>query len=99
MHTIGNEKDMFIGLGWEINIKCLIDIHVPYNPLPKRDRNVAKQYGDDYKITSFYSLHTRRKLVHYNRPLRLGRCDLAIATHPRKMHKKYQYDFQLEYFS
>ena len=28
-----------------------------------------------------------------------GRCDLAIATHARKMHKKYQYDCQLEYFS
>jgi hypothetical protein len=24
-----------------------------------------------------------------------GRCDLAIATHARKMHKKYQYDSQL----
>jgi hypothetical protein len=28
-----------------------------------------------------------------------GRCDLAIVTHARKMHKKYQYDCQLEYFS
>jgi hypothetical protein len=29
--------------------------------------------------------YTRRKLVHYNWPLRLGH--LAIATHARKMHK------------
>jgi hypothetical protein len=28
-----------------------------------------------------------------------SRCDLAIATHARKMHKKYQHDCQLEYFS
>jgi hypothetical protein len=29
--------------------------------------------------------HTRRKLVHYNRPLRLGHCDSAIATRPLRL--------------
>jgi hypothetical protein len=33
---------------------------------------------------------TRRKLVHYNRPLRLGHCE--FATHARKMHKKISID-------
>ena len=32
---MGDERDMFIGLGWEKKIKNLEDPHIPFNPSPK----------------------------------------------------------------
>ena len=41
MHTLGEEKDMFAGLGWKKDIRSSGDPNVPFNPSPKRNRNVA----------------------------------------------------------
>ena len=43
--------------------------------------------------------HQRSMSLEESLSITTGRCNLAIATHARKMHKKYQYDCQLEYFS
>ena len=51
-------------------------------------------YLDVVLDSLWVDIHTRRKTS-----ITTGRCDLAIATYARKMHKKYQYDCQLEYFS
>ena len=42
---------MFVGLGWEKEMKSLRDPHIAFNPSPERDRCVAKQYSDDYQMT------------------------------------------------
>ena len=54
------------------------------------DINPVQRVGSVEYIRPHSVSYTRRKLVHYNRPLRLvlGKCI-----------KKYQYDCQLEYFS
>ena len=44
---MGDEIDMFVGLGWEKEIKSLGDPHVPFNPFPEHDIGVANRYSDD----------------------------------------------------
>ena len=39
---MGEERDMFEGLGWDKEIVSLGDPHVPFNPSPERERSVAK---------------------------------------------------------
>ena len=51
---MGEERDMFAGLGWEKEIRSLGDPHVPFNPLPEYDTGVANRYSDDYKMTPFF---------------------------------------------
>ena len=38
MHIMGEERDMFAGLGWEKGIRSLGDPHVPFNSSPEPDR-------------------------------------------------------------
>lgn len=51
MHRMGEERDMFEGLGWDKDIESLEDPHVPFNNSPERERSVAKRYRDDYEMT------------------------------------------------
>ena len=37
MHTMGEERKMFVGLGWENEIRSLGDPDVPFILLPERD--------------------------------------------------------------
>ena len=53
MHKMGEERDMFVGLGWEKEIRSLGNPHVPVNPLPKHDIGVGNRYSDDYELTPF----------------------------------------------
>ena len=53
MHKMGEERDMFAGLGWEKEIRGLGDPHVPFNPSPEHDIGVGNRYSDDYKLTPF----------------------------------------------
>ena len=53
MHTMGDERDMFVGLGWEEEIRSLGDSHVPFNPSPRHDIGAKNQYSDDYERTPF----------------------------------------------
>ena len=51
---MGDERDMFVGLGWEKEIRSLGDPHVPFNPSPEHDIGAANRYySDDYKMTPF----------------------------------------------
>lgn len=50
---MGEKRNMFLGLGWEKEIRRLGDPHVSLNPSPERDRSVAKGYDDDYELTGF----------------------------------------------
>ena len=47
------EKDLFEVLGWEAEIVRVADPQVPFNPLSEREVSAAKQYRDDYEMTSF----------------------------------------------
>jgi hypothetical protein len=53
---MGEERDMFVGLGWEKVIKSLGYPHVPFNPSPEHDIGVGNQFNDDYEQTSFLQL-------------------------------------------
>ena len=44
---------MFVGLGWEKEIRSLGDPHVPFNPSPEHDIGSANRYSDDYELTPF----------------------------------------------
>ena len=37
---MGEERDMFAGLGWEKEIRSLGDPHVPFNPSPEHGRGL-----------------------------------------------------------
>src|SRR6202022_2803281 len=50
---MGEERDMFAGLGWKKEIRSLGDPHIPFNPSPKHDNGVGKQCSDDYELTPF----------------------------------------------
>ena len=50
---MGEERDMFEGLGWDKEIVSLGDPHIPFNPLLERERSVVKRYHDDYEMTLF----------------------------------------------
>jgi hypothetical protein len=50
---MGEEIDMFTGLGWEKEIKSLGDPHILFNPSPEHDKSTRKQCSDDYELTPF----------------------------------------------
>ena len=52
---------MFVGLGWEKEIRSLGDPHVPFNPLSEHDIGATNQYSDDYELTPYLqSIQARR---------------------------------------
>ena len=48
-----DERDLFAGLGWEVEIVRLADPHIPFNPLSECQVSGAKRFRDDYEITPF----------------------------------------------
>ena len=48
-----DEKDLFAGLGWEVEIVRLVGPHIPFNPSPERRVSGAKRFRDDYEIMPF----------------------------------------------
>ena len=48
-----DERDPFVGLGWEVEIVRLVDLHTPFNPSPERGVSGANRFRDDYEITPF----------------------------------------------
>ena len=53
---MGEKRDMFDGLRWDEEIVSLEDPHIPFNPLPERERNeksAAERFRDEYVMTSF----------------------------------------------
>ena len=57
--------------------------------------NSFKQFG----VSASFKMLKHPQSLEENLSITTGHCDLAIATRARKMHKKYQYDCQLKYFS
>ena len=50
---MGDERDMFAGLGWEMEIRILGDPHIPFNPSPEFEFTAGNQDSDDYELTPF----------------------------------------------
>jgi len=50
---MGDKIDMFVGLGWEKEIRNLEDPHVLFTPSPEHDKGVENQCSDDYELTPF----------------------------------------------
>ena len=50
---MGDERDIFAGLGWEKEIRSLGDPHILFNPSPKFDFAARNRSSDDYELTLF----------------------------------------------
>ena len=50
---MGDEIDMFVGLGWEKEIKYLGDLHIFFNPSPKFEFVVGNRGSDDCELIPF----------------------------------------------
>ena len=48
-----DERDPFVGLGWEVEIVRLADLQTLFNPSPEQEVSGAKRFRDDYEITPF----------------------------------------------
>jgi hypothetical protein len=53
MHTMGEERDTFVGLGWKNEIRSLGDLDVRFTPSSEQDIHAGNQCSDDYKFTPF----------------------------------------------
>jgi len=50
---MGDERDMFVGLGWEKEIRSLGDLHIFFNPSPEFEFVAGNRGSDDYELTPF----------------------------------------------
>jgi len=53
---MGEERDVFKGLGWDEEIVSLVDPHIPFKPSPERDVNEKRatdRFGDEYVCPPF----------------------------------------------
>jgi hypothetical protein len=50
---MGDERDMFAGLGWEKEIRSLGDPHILFNSSPKFEFAAGNRSSDDYEQTPF----------------------------------------------
>ena len=48
-----DERDPFVGLGWEVEIVRLADLPIPFNPSPECGVSGAQRFRDDYEIIPF----------------------------------------------
>ena len=53
MHTIGQKRNTFAGLGWEKEIRSLRDPHIPVNSSPEFEFRPENGASDDYDLTQF----------------------------------------------
>ena len=53
MHTMGEIRDMFVGLGWEKENRISRDPHILFITLPEHDIGAGNQCGDDYELIPF----------------------------------------------
>ena len=57
LHTMGEKRDTFAGLGWEKEIRSLDNPHIPVNSSPEFEFRPGNAASDDYDLTHFRSLH------------------------------------------
>ena len=50
---MGEERNLFEGLGWRAEIVCLVEPHISFNPLSEPGVNSSKRYLDDYEMNLF----------------------------------------------
>ena len=50
---MGENRDIFVGLGWEKEIRSLGNPHIPFNSSPEFEFRPANQVSDDYELTPF----------------------------------------------
>jgi hypothetical protein len=50
---MGDERDMFAGLGWEKEIRSLADPHIPVDLSPKFSFAAGNRSIDDYNLIPF----------------------------------------------
>jgi hypothetical protein len=50
---MGDERDMFAGLGWKKEIRSLADPHIPVNLSPEFSFAAGNRSSDDYDLTPF----------------------------------------------
>ena len=50
---MGDERDIFVGLGWEKEIRSLGHPHIPFNPSPKFEFAAGNRGSDNYELTQF----------------------------------------------
>ena len=48
-----DERDLYVGLGWEVEIMRLTDPYTPFNPSPEHGVSGAEQFCDSYEIMPF----------------------------------------------
>ena len=48
-----DKRDPFVGLGWRAEMVRLANLFIPFNPLSECGVSGAKQFCDDYKMTTF----------------------------------------------
>ena len=53
MHTMGEERKMFVGLGWEKDIRSLGNHDVHFISSSECDIHAGNQCSDDYDLTLF----------------------------------------------
>ena len=62
---MGENRDIFVGLGWEKEIRSLGNPHIPFNSSPEFEFRPANQVSDDYELTPFLqSTQARRWKMH-----------------------------------
>ena len=50
---MGEKRDMFVGLGWEKEIRSLGDLHILVNSSPEFEFRPGNLSNDDYELTPF----------------------------------------------
>ena len=50
---MGENIDMFVGLGWENEIRSLEDLHIPFNSSPEFEFRAGNWGSDDYELIPF----------------------------------------------
>jgi hypothetical protein len=53
LHTMEDERNMFVGLGWEKEIRSLGDSQIPFNPSPEFEFVAGNRGSDNYELTPF----------------------------------------------
>jgi hypothetical protein len=50
---MGDERDMFAGLGWDKEIRSIANLHIPVNLSPEFEFVVGNRSSDNYDLTPF----------------------------------------------
>ena len=91
-----DERDPFIGLGWEVEIVRLADPHFPFNSSSECEVNGAKRFRAHYEITPFSQSTQawKSRLEEEDRQRYAGR----VKMRPEKVQKRSEVTVDCEMF-